>query len=186
MQNPSLGLIRANIYCVKRRANRPPIGAGVVRVLDSEGVLVAKIKPSKKKKANKAKKRRELSKARADDLRTRATPAELFLLGKLRDAGIRCEFQPAIHWRQTFFIADIYIKRIRLCIEVDGGYHESEDQKQKDRYRDNCLKKAGIETLRFKNSEVMEDPERIVTLVLGRINGHDAKYSEVGNGPTFC
>ena len=65
-------------------------------------------------------------------LEVNATYAErllkTFLAGK-----INFEFQKIIYTdNKHFFIADFYIPSKNLIIELDGGYHETLEQKQKD------------------------------------------------------
>ena len=65
-------------------------------------------------------------------LEVNATYAErllkTFLTGK-----IDFEFQKIIYTdNKHFFIADFYIPSKNLIIELDGGYHETSEQKQKD------------------------------------------------------
>ena len=51
-----------------------------------------------------------------------------FLIGK-----IDFEFQKIIYTdNKHFFITDFYIPSKNLIIELDGGYHETSEQKQKD------------------------------------------------------
>ena len=50
------------------------------------------------------------------------------------------------------YFADIYIKRIRTIIEVDGGYHKT--RTDKDNQRDKDFLSIGIKTLRIPNESV--------------------------------
>ena len=51
------------------------------------------------------------------------------------------------------FILDLYIKELRIGIEIDGGIHK--DREQKDITRDNYLKqKHRIDVFRFNKTEV--------------------------------
>jgi leucyl-tRNA synthetase len=55
--------------------------------------------------------------------------------------------------KKFYFIADFYCAERHLVIELDGQYHEY--QQQKDYSRDLILEKKGIKTLRIKNEELM-------------------------------
>lgn len=56
---------------------------------------------------------------------------------------------------KTYFL-DFFFKEMKLIVEVDGGYHTTEDQRKKDSYRDTLLKdRKGWRTLRLTNEEVM-------------------------------
>lgn len=53
-------------------------------------------------------------------------------------------------------IVDFYVKKFKLCIEIDGGYHFERKQQIKDYYRTQYLKGRGMTVVRFTNDEVFE------------------------------
>lgn len=55
-----------------------------------------------------------------------------------------------------FYIADFLDEDNKIDIEVDGGYHTTEEQQMKDKEREEDFKKMGYSTLRFTNEEVNE------------------------------
>lgn len=64
------------------------------------------------------------------------------------------------------YIADFYVPSLRLCIEVDGGYHDANiDQK-----RDGILSKHGITTLRFTNNEVLNKTDLVISNITKAIS----------------
>ncbi len=63
------------------------------------------------------------------------------------------------------YILDFYCHACKLSIELDGGYHSLEAQKEYDRNRSADLEAVGILELRFTNDEVLDD----FSSVLGRI-----------------
>lgn len=69
----------------------------------------------------------------------------------LDESGIIYEYQKVISVGGKFYIADFYIPKNNVIIEVDGGYHNSNDMLIKDRERDIILAKHGILTLRFSH-----------------------------------
>ena len=88
-------------------------------------------------------------------LEVNATYAErllkTFLAGK-----IDFEFQKIIYTdSRHFFIADFYIPSKNLIIELDGGYHETSEQKQKDAWRTGMLNSMGYKVIRFTNSQIL-------------------------------
>ena len=88
-------------------------------------------------------------------LEVNATYAErllkTFLAGK-----IDFEFQKIIYTdNKHFFIADFYIPSKNLIIELDGGYHETSEQKQKDAWRTGVLNSMGYKVIRFTNSQIL-------------------------------
>lgn len=55
------------------------------------------------------------------------------------------------------YIVDFISLQNRLIIEIDGGYHETEEQKYYDENRTTVLKGIGFEVLRFTNEEVLNN-----------------------------
>lgn len=62
--------------------------------------------------------------------------------------------------KETFFIADFFCYENRLAIEIDGGYHEK--QKDYDELRTAVINLLGIEVIRFKNDEVINNIENVL------------------------
>ncbi len=55
------------------------------------------------------------------------------------------------------FIADFYCHELRFVIEIDGGYHLSDFQKEYDDFRDEDMMAMGITVIRFTNNEVIKE-----------------------------
>ncbi|HEX5726099.1 MAG TPA: endonuclease domain-containing protein [Longimicrobiaceae bacterium] len=107
---------------------------------------------------------RELDQA-ARELRREPTPAEARLWEALRRdqfLGLRFRRQHPV----GRFVLDFYCARHKLCIEVDGAYHER--QPERDAERTAVLAAAGYTVLRFTNEEVISD----LDLVLRRIEAN--------------
>lgn len=83
-----------------------------------------------------------------------ATPAELLLISKLKFRNIRFCFQHPVLTEKSFFTADFYIPKHGLLIEIDGGCHDSEENRRKDFIKDMVYESLGYNILRLKNSEV--------------------------------
>ena len=60
---------------------------------------------------------------------------------------------------------DFYCPEIKLCIEVDGTVHESEEAKRRDAERTEFLNSQGIKVFRLQNQEVEDN----VANAVGRI-----------------
>ncbi len=105
--------------------------------------------------------RQKISKtAFARRLRKCMTPAEKFLWEHLRPRpkGIKFRTQePILGW-----IIDFYCTTKSLAIEIDGGYHQTPCQIEKDRLRDAVLARHDIQTIRFTNEEVFRDIESVL------------------------
>ena len=55
----------------------------------------------------------------------------------------------------SIYIADFYCHRLKLVIEIDGGYHISEEQQHLDKERTATIEFQGLKVIRFKNEEVL-------------------------------
>lgn len=84
------------------------------------------------------------------------TPAEIKMSKILDEFKITYKTQRIVYYGngKSFFILDFYLPADKLAIEVDGGYHDSEEQKLKDAKRSVILNEKGIRVIRFKNEEV--------------------------------
>lgn len=80
-----------------------------------------------------------------------------FLMGK-KVLSLRFRAQHPI----DIFIADFYCHPLKLVIEVDGGIHESRDQKEHDIGREAELSEWGIKVVRFTNEEIENDIGRVM------------------------
>ena len=105
---------------------------------------------------------------RAENLRNKPTEAEKLLWEKLK-----CDPFKQYHFRRQHpihhFIADFYSHKRQLIIEVDGQYHETEDQQRKDQLRTDLLNFQGLEIIRFSNQEVIENMEKVLTALLDNL-----------------
>ncbi len=63
------------------------------------------------------------------------------------------------------YIVDFYCHSERLVIEFDGGVHDEDAQKRKDGIRDKYLTSLGNRVLRFRNEELLNDPEKVLTAI---------------------
>ena len=95
----------------------------------------------------------------AKTLRKRSTDAELILWQRLkarRLEGIKFRRQQPIE----DFIVDFLSFEKRIIIELDGGQHA--EDRQKDRERDKLLTEAGFKVLRFWNNEILENLDGVL------------------------
>ena len=99
---------------------------------------------------------------KAKDLRKNMTPAELKLWEHIKDnkiLGLRFRRQHPI----DIFIADFYCHKIKLVIELDGRIHNNPENKGYDENRTSELERLGIKVIRFKNEEVLENIENLIS-----------------------
>jgi very-short-patch-repair endonuclease len=96
---------------------------------------------------------------RARQLRRAMTPAEAVLWKELRG-------WPAARFRRQHplgrFVLDFYAPSVRLCVEVDGAVHEDSDQRERDVARSEALTAIGIRVIRFRNEEVLSNPDAVL------------------------
>lgn len=95
------------------------------------------------------------------ELRNNATRAEIALWEKLKGKKLGIKFR-----RQYSFgtyVIDFYCAAIKLGIEIDGGIHNT--QKEKDDYRTRTLNQYGIRIIRFSNKEVMQDIDQVLSTI---------------------
>lgn len=97
----------------------------------------------------------------AKERKEKATKEELEVWDCIKQLGL-----PNIYFQQPvfisgendkpckFYIADFLDVDNKIDIEVDGGYHTTEEQQMKDKEREEDFKKMGYSTWRFTNEEV--------------------------------
>lgn len=103
-------------------------------------------------------------KERRRELRNNQTLAEKKLWQKIR----RKQLHDIQFYRQYgigSYIADFYSPVLKLCIEIDGDQHYTEIGKEYDEERDNYIESLNIKVIRFRNSEVIEHTDEIVTKI---------------------
>lgn len=64
------------------------------------------------------------------------------------------------------YIVDFYVASRKLAIEVDGGYHATAVQREKDKRRDRFLVRRGLRVVRLTNEQVMRFPRRVKATLL--------------------
>lgn len=107
-----------------------------------------------------------VSKARA--LRKNMTPAERQLWGYLRTLVPRVLRQRPI----DYFIVDFYCAKLKLVIEVDGGYHFTPEAQEYDKRRTERLATYGITVIRFTNDQVLHNFESVCSEINEYLKQH--------------
>ena len=99
----------------------------------------------------------------AKENRKEATTYEDILWQELRknQLGVRFRRQHSI----GDYIADFVCLPLKLIIEVDGGYHNEQEQAEADRLRGHWLQNRGYHVLRFTNEEVAYDLENVISII---------------------
>lgn len=100
---------------------------------------------------------------KAKKMRNNPTEAESILWQYLRRNGLK------EHFRQQHpicgYIPDFVCLRLRLIIEIDGGYHSEGEQQEQDKIRQDYLEKEGFSFLRFTNEEVLYDTDETIGII---------------------
>jgi very-short-patch-repair endonuclease len=100
-------------------------------------------------------------------LRKNMTIPEKLLWEKLKGkqiCGVRFRRQHPI----DIFIADFYCHEVRLVVEIDGEIHNQ--QEEYDDGRSAEMEKFGIKIIRFRNFDVENDIEKVVTEIKSTVN----------------
>ena len=63
------------------------------------------------------------------------------------------------------YITDFYCHPIKLVIEVDGGYHKTNDQIEHDIGREIELNDLGIKVVRYTNEIIENDLDSVITQI---------------------
>jgi very-short-patch-repair endonuclease len=98
------------------------------------------------------------------DLRKNMTDAEMHLWDKLR----RKQLKGRQFFRQRpigSYIVDFYCPTAKLIIEVDGGQHYYGEGAEKDKLRDEFMKKQGFKVLRFSDLEVLKSTKEVLETI---------------------
>lgn len=109
--------------------------------------------PRKKKKG----KSKPISRATkfATENRKKMTPAARRFRTMMGNARIGVKSEYIIKNNYSFYLIDFYIPSANLCVEIDGGYHNTPEQKEYDAERDLFLQSKGYKTARLTNEQVM-------------------------------
>jgi len=70
------------------------------------------------------------------------------------------------------FIVDFYCHEVKLVIELDGGYHNGEEQKEYDSFRTKALEDVGLNEIRFTNEQVYNNLDEVLEEIRGYLPPH--------------
>ena len=77
-------------------------------------------------------------------------------LAKGSGLGEKCRRQHII----GEYIVDFFFRKSMLTVELDGGYHFTEEQQKEDAIRQDWLEHMGYKVLRFTNEQILFDTDR--------------------------
>ena len=104
-----------------------------------------------------------LLKENAKANRNNMTEAEsaFWSLAKGSGLGEKCRRQYII----GEYIVDFFFRKSMLIVELDGGYHFTEEQQKEDAIRQNWLEHMGYKVLRFTNEQILFDTENAISKI---------------------
>ena len=104
-----------------------------------------------------------LLKENAKANRNNMTEAEsaFWFLAKGNGLGEKCRRQYII----GEYIVDFFFRKSMLIVELDGGYHFTEEQQKEDAIRQDWLEHMGYKVLRFTNEEVLFNTENVISKI---------------------
>lgn len=70
---------------------------------------------------------------------------------------------------RTFYIADFYLEKVRLIVEIDGKYHDTPKQVFRDTMRDRFFRVRRIKTVRIRNEQVEGCKTYLFNLISNRV-----------------
>lgn len=112
---------------------------------------------------------------RARELRSQQTPAEQILWECLRDRRFyNCKFRRQHNLGQ--YIADFYCHEAKLVIELDGGIHQTQAERDSD--RDNWMQSQGLTVLRLQNSQILDQLEAALQIILSALIPDPSPWGE--------
>ncbi|WP_405384248.1 endonuclease domain-containing protein [Maribacter sp. LLG6340-A2] len=96
----------------------------------------------------------------AAKLRASMTETECILWNylKTKPQGFKFRRQHPI----ACYVLDFYCHKLKLSIEIDGGYHLKPEQIEKDKERTMYLKDIGISEIRFTNNQVTNEFDTLI------------------------
>ena len=119
-----------------------------------------------------------LLKAHAKCNRNNMTEAEsvFWSLVKGSAMGERCIRQYVI----GDYIVDFFFRRSQLIVEIDGGYHTTEEQQELDAIRTEWLEGQGYHVIRFSNEQVLFDTGQVMERLMNVIRKSSLNRDDLG------
>lgn len=93
-------------------------------------------------------------------LRKQEISAEKILWSKIRNKQQRFKFRR--QYGVGNYVVDFCCPRLKLAIEIDGFTHSTEKETKNDLTRENFLKRFGIKTIRYTNTDIFDDIESVL------------------------
>jgi crossover junction endodeoxyribonuclease RuvC len=99
-------------------------------------------------------------KSRRRDLRRKSTSEERLLWDRVRNNQLGVKFRR--QFSVMGYVVDFYCPKSRLVVELLGGVHKNKEQQIYDEHRENYLKAFSIRILKFWNSDVENNLDKVI------------------------
>lgn len=96
--------------------------------------------------------------ARANRKEMTEAESAFWSLAKANGLGQKCRRQYIIGQ----YIVDFFFRESMLIVEIDGGYHFTDEQQKEDVIRQDWLEQHGYTILRFTNEQVLFDTDNTI------------------------
>lgn len=97
---------------------------------------------------------------RRADLMSKTSDAEKAAYKIVNALGYKVIRQFPINTGRRIYFADLYIPKLKLVFELDGGYHYTDKQKRLDNNRSSGIWRLGYHVVRLSNHDA-RNPEKI-------------------------
>jgi very-short-patch-repair endonuclease len=117
-------------------------------------------------------------------LKINKTHSEATLYAKMKEIGMKFKFQKSFYSLDFACIVDFYFTCgfKSFVVEVDGGYHLTDEQKRKDSYRDKwLLLKRNCIVIRLTNDEVLSDVVGSIKKIAKIVDAHNSLSIQNGS-----
>lgn len=105
---------------------------------------------------------------RRRSLRNKLTKAEEMLWQELRNKNLGVRFLR--QFSIGSYVVDFYCPELKLAIEVDGATHNTSDEIEYDKNREEELANLNIKFLRFLNKEIYNNLKAVTDKIRAEIN----------------
>lgn len=78
------------------------------------------------------------------------------------------------------YFIDFAFENEKIAIEIDGSQHENEDRKKEDKKKDKLLLKNGWKILRFPATNIINNIDECMSLILKFIVNKEKQYEKIG------
>ncbi|MFZ5553115.1 MAG: endonuclease domain-containing protein [Bacteroidota bacterium] len=117
---------------------------------------------------------------RAKELRKRMTEAEKILWALVRRNTVR-KYKFRRQHPFNNYIIDFFCSSLMLAVEIDGGYHFTPEQTEKDKYREEILHRLDVTIIRFTNEEVIHETDQVMESIIKKVKELEIKKRKKKN-----